>query len=126
MTHFRSWIATVALALALAGCASGPRQPAFVVVEENASIDNRWDIRRIGVLDDDMLIVEAGANDLYRVRLLPGCVSISDITANAQLAETSSGLDRSSRFTINGRTCPVRSIDKVRRTQPGEVVPPEA
>lgn len=126
MTRPHLLIAAIALGLGLAACASGPRQPAFVVVEENAAITNRWDIRRIGVLDDDMLIVEAGANDLYRVRLFPGCVSISDIASTAQLAETGSGLDRTSRFTFNGRSCPVRAIDKVRRVQPGEVVPPEA
>lgn len=116
-------LGALALSLVLGACASDrASQPAYVVVEDNTSIDSGFMIRRIAVIDDDLLLVEAGANDLYQVRLFPGCVSVTDFNTRAVLEETGSGIDRSSRFIVDGQTCPVRSIQKVRRVRPGEVV----
>lgn len=103
----------------LAACASdGPSGPAYVVVEPNVTVTDRHLIRRISVLDDDLLLVESGANTYYQVRLLPGCVDFADITTPIRLHETSMGLDRTSRFVIGDQTCPVRSIDRVERVRP--------
>lgn len=107
--------------LTAVGCASTePREDPFVVVEENASISDRSLIRSTSILDDDVLLIRAGVNDIYRVRLFPGCADFSDIGTGARLEETGIGVDRGTRFTIGGTTCPVRSIERVeeRRRQP--------
>jgi len=117
-----------ALAATLSACAStaGDNRPAFVVVEDNAVIDNPEMIRRIAVLDDDALLVEEGAGDLYRVRLFPGCLDVTDVMTPVRLRETGVGLDRSSQFIVGGRTCPVRAIEKVERTHRAPAPSPAA
>lgn len=104
--------------LGAAGCASdGPSGPAYVVVEENVSISDRSLVRRISVLDDDQLIIEVGANDYYRATLLPGCIAFADMMAPVRLEETGIGIDRTSSFTIDGRRCSIRALDRVERRQ---------
>lgn len=105
-----------AMLLAAAACAApGERREVFRVVEENASIVDRSLIRRMSVLEDDVLLIESGAGRLHRVRLLGPCVSITDIMTPVRVAETSMGVDRSTRFIVGGRTCFVRAIEEVER-----------
>jgi hypothetical protein len=129
MTRTKSFTALLTAPLmvfgfaALSACATGDtaaRADPFELVEQNASISNRHMVRRISVLDDDMLLAEVGAGQYYRIRLGPGCVDFADVFANVRLAETGSGIDRSSRFIVDGQTCMVRSIDEVRRVRPNE------
>lgn len=110
----------VALALMLAACATdGDDTPPFTVVEENASIANRSMVRRIAIYDDDLLLIEAAVNELYLVKLFPGCINFGDVSSKVRLVETSIGIDRSSRFFVDGVQCPVRTIDRVVRTPLG-------
>ena len=102
----------------LAACATDARsqtRPAFVVVQENASIADRRDIRRTSILDDDTLLIETRASDLYRVDLIGPCISIADVMTPARIEDTGLGVDRSTRFRVGQRTCNVRSITKVER-----------
>ena len=110
-------LAAALAALPLIACASGgaPAQPAFVVVEENASIPDRRNVTRMSLLDDDTLLIEESPGDLYRIDLIGPCASIADLTSPVAIEETSIGIDRSTRFIIGGRTCHVRSIAKVER-----------
>jgi hypothetical protein len=113
-------LALAALALAGAGlpaasCASGPKGPAFVVVEPNVYIPDRTLIRRISVLDDDQLIVEEAPSRYYLIKLFPACVSVADALSPVRIEERGIGIDRTTRFIVDGRTCPVRSIDRVER-----------
>jgi hypothetical protein len=89
--------------------------PAFVVVEENASIANRRDIRRTSILDDDVLLIETRPGGFYRVELVGPCMSFADLAAPVRIEETGIGVDRSTRFRVGGRTCFVRSISRVER-----------
>lgn len=89
--------------------------PAYVVVEQNASIDDRRDIRRTSVLEDDVLLIETRPGDYYRVELIGPCVSIADVMTPVQIEETGIGIDRSTRFRVGARTCFVRSVSRVER-----------
>jgi hypothetical protein len=111
-------IAAAIAAMSVGACASdgGAAQPAYVVVEENASISDRRLIRRMSILEDDTILIEAGPGDFYQVRLIGPCASIADLTSPVAIEETGIGIDRSSRFLIGGRTCHVRSISRVERT----------
>lgn len=101
----------------LAACATDQQSagPAYVVVEENASIDDRRDIRRTSVLEDDVLLIETRPGGYYRVELIGPCVSITDVMTPVQIEETGIGIDRSTRFRVGGRTCFVRSVSRVER-----------
>jgi hypothetical protein len=108
---------------ALSACATSDaaaRAEAFELVEENASISNRHLLRRLAVIEDDTLLAEIGAGELYRIKLFPGCIDFADVFADVRLAETGSGIDRTSRFIVDGQSCPVRTIDQVRRVRPSE------
>jgi len=102
----------------LAACATDARSDPgsnFVVVEENASIADRRDIRRTSILDDDTLLIETRGGDLYRVRVIGPCISIADVMTPARIEDTGMGVDRTTRFRVGQRTCNVRSITKVER-----------
>ena len=101
----------------IAACATDGESagPAYVVVEENASIDDRRDIRRTSVIEDDVLLIETRPGDYYRVDLIGPCVSIADAMTPVRIEETGMGIDRSTRFRVGGRTCFVRSVSKVER-----------
>lgn len=107
----------VTAALVLGACATGERasRPAYVVVEENAYIADRRDIRRTSILEDDTLLIEERPGRFYRVELIGPCMSLADITEPVRIEETSIGVDRSTRFVVGGRTCHVRSIARVER-----------
>ena len=113
----RPVLATALACFVIAACATGESAgPAYVVVEENAAIDDRRDIRRISVLEDDVLLIETRPSDYYRVDLIGPCVSIADAMTPVRLEETGMGIDRSTRFRVGGRTCFVRSVSRVERT----------
>lgn len=114
----RPILALAAMVTVLSGaCATEQARagPAFVVVEENASIANRRDIRRTSILDDDVLLIETRPSGFYRVDLVGPCVSVVDAMTPVQIEETGIGIDRSTRFRVGGRTCFVRSLSRVER-----------
>lgn len=102
----------------LAACATGPREPAWVVVEENASVPARFLVNRYSLIDDDKILIAVGAGEYYQATLVPACASQTDILAPVQLAETGFGIDRSSAFIIDGRRCGIRRLDRVERNRP--------
>jgi len=106
--------------VALTACASDeqPSRPAYVVVEENASINDRRDIRRTSILDDDVLLIEARPGGFYRVELIGPCVSFADAITPIRIEDTGIGVDRTTRFNVGGRTCVVRSVSRVERAPP--------
>ena len=110
---------SIAATALLGACATDQQgadaTPAYVVVEENASIDDRRDIRRTSVLEDDVLLIETRPGDYYRVDLVGPCVSITDVMTPVRVDETGMGIDRSTRFRVGERTCFVRSVTKVER-----------
>lgn len=103
--------------IVLAACATdqGAPRPTYAVVEENASISNRSDIRRTSILDDDTLLIETRPGGFYRVELFGPCISIADVMTPARIEDTGIGVDRTTRFRVGQRTCHVRSISRVER-----------
>jgi hypothetical protein len=104
--------------LFLGACASNQTAdngPAYVVTEPNAQVFNRDLIRRMSILDDDTILIEEGAGRYYQATLAPGCATVLDGMANIESQETGSGIRRGTVFVIDGRTCPVMSLDRVER-----------
>jgi hypothetical protein len=113
-------ILIVLASLPLSACATDEHasRPAYVVVEENASINDRRDIRRTSILDDDVLLIEARPGGFYRVDLIGPCVSLADAMTPVRIEDTGIGVDRTTRFHVGGRTCVVRSVSRVERAPP--------
>ncbi|MEJ0060919.1 MAG: hypothetical protein WDM79_15650 [Terricaulis sp.] len=65
----------------------------------------------MAIIEDDKILIEQGAGRYYQATLAPGCAGVLDAMANVQLQEPTSGIRRGTVFVVDGRTCPVMSLD---------------
>lgn len=111
-----SAFAAIVLTLALPACATPADKtpPTFVVLKKNASIPfSGSTIRGFQVAEDDSLILDAGSR-WYRAILWSSCQRDLKFESAIGLASRPTDtFDRFSRVIVDGRTCPIQSLDEI-------------
>jgi hypothetical protein len=108
--------AAILLTLALPACATQPPKTllTYVVLKKDASIPfSGSTIRGFQVADDDSLILDAGSR-WYRAILWSNCQRDLKFESAIGLASRPTDtFDRFSRVIVDGRTCPIESLDEI-------------
>lgn len=88
----------------------------YRVVEEDARISPLKTLNGYTVIDNDTILLRAGASDLYLIDLFGTCGRGARFDWNIAVdARGGAGIDRFARVHINGRTCGISALTKVER-----------
>lgn len=122
MRALKTLALTIASAAALGGAALAEEQrvaaaPAFTIIEEDASIPFAG-VRISGyeVADDSSLLIRTGPSQWYRATVWQTCRS--DLRFENTIGFETRGtntFDRFSSVIVDGRTCPIETIDRIER-----------
>ena len=96
--------------------------PRFTVIEADASLAfSNHRISGFSVARDDSLILRAGPRQWYRATLWQPCARELRWAYERIALDTGPGgtLDRFSTVVLNGRRCPIQTIDRIERPENG-------
>ncbi|HVY84218.1 MAG TPA: DUF6491 family protein [Caulobacterales bacterium] len=90
----------------------------YVIVDPDAHIPESQSLTGFDMVDDDHLLIRAGARDLYMAQFYGDCVREARYRpAIGVEGRGDGGVDRFSNLIINGRRCPILALVKVVRME---------
>ncbi|HYD89070.1 MAG TPA: DUF6491 family protein [Vitreimonas sp.] len=110
------FVAATVAALGACAASSGGARSAYMMGEENVTIESREAVRSSSVLDDETLLVELVSGQRYRIALNGPCAAVTDALTPIFVEGPGDGIDLETRFRSGGHTCEIRSIARMERS----------